>query len=65
MAKFMNMVGGPFWWEALGPGPLGTPKSGASCHTCIPLGAFHASQFKNPRPELNSAVNIIELQDLD
>ena len=21
----MNMVGGPLWWETLGPGPLGSP----------------------------------------
>jgi len=29
MAKHMNMVGGPLWWGALGPGPLGPSKSGA------------------------------------
>jgi len=30
MAKHINMVGAPFWWEALGPGPLATPKAGAT-----------------------------------
>ena len=25
VAKHMNMVGGPLWWETLGPGPLGSP----------------------------------------
>jgi len=30
MAKHMNMVGGPLWWWALGPGPLVHPKPGAA-----------------------------------
>jgi len=29
MAKYMNMVGCPFWWAALFPGPLGSPLNPA------------------------------------
>jgi len=29
MAKHMNMVGVPFWWGALGPGPLSSPLNPA------------------------------------
>jgi len=29
MTKHINMGGGPLWWVALGPSPLGPPKSGA------------------------------------
>jgi len=25
VAKHVNMVGGPFWWGTLGPGPLCPP----------------------------------------
>jgi len=32
MAKHINLLAGPFWWGALGPGLLPPPKSGAGKH---------------------------------
>jgi len=43
----MNMVGGPLWWETLGPGSLPPPKSGAVTTASPKIGFWRFVDLKN------------------